>query len=153
MCCFTAASITDFSFVTTFTNIRNIIFAFKSIPIRIVLQYLHIGCIKKAHTIAKNLHVSDNAPLFYEFSQRSKTQEFYEKYKRRAKIEPKNAEMKRFHGMARARGYGLKSVSIQAKLTAIAVNLKRISRLISPKNTLIFKFLFQKSEMKIFYLV
>ena len=113
-------------------------------------------CIKKAHTIAKNLHVSDNAPLFYELSQRSKTQEFYEKYKKRAKIEPKNAEMKRFHGMARSRGYGLRSVSIQAKLTAIAVNLKRISRLISPKNTLIFqifKFIFQKSEMKILYSV
>jgi len=39
--------------------------------------------------------------------------------------------MKRFHGMDRARGYGLKSMSIQAKLTALAVNLKRIARLVS----------------------
>ena len=49
-------------------------------------------CMGKAKTIARNLHISDNAPLFYELSQRSKTQEFYEKYKKRAKIEPKNAE-------------------------------------------------------------
>jgi len=39
--------------------------------------------------------------------------------------------MKRFHGMGRARGYGLKSMRIQAKLTALAVNLKRIASLVS----------------------
>lgn len=89
-------------------------------------------CIGKTKSIARKLHISDNAPLFYELSMRSQTPEFLEKYKKRAKIEPKNAEMKRFHGLARARGYGLKSVSFQAKLTAIAVNLKRISKLISP---------------------
>jgi hypothetical protein len=38
--------------------------------------------------------------------------------------------MKRFHGLDRARGYGLKSMSIQAKLTALAVNLKRIAALV-----------------------
>jgi len=88
-------------------------------------------CIGKARTIAKKLHVSINAPEYYEHSQWAKSKEFYEAYKKRAKIEPKNAEMKRFHGLARARGYGLRSVSLQAKFTAIAVNLKRISQLIS----------------------
>lgn len=88
-------------------------------------------CIGNGKSIARRLKVSESAPLFYELSQRAKTDEFLEKYKMRAKIEPKNAEMKRFHGLARARGYGLKSISIQAKLTAIAVNLKRISKLIS----------------------
>jgi hypothetical protein len=39
--------------------------------------------------------------------------------------------MKRFHGMDRARGYGLKSMRTQAKLTELAVNLKRIAGLIS----------------------
>ena len=39
--------------------------------------------------------------------------------------------MKRFHGLARAKWYGLESVSKQAKLTAIAVNLKKIAKLIS----------------------
>ena len=38
---------------------------------------------------------------------RDNTEEFKEKRKRRAIIEPKNAEMKRFHGLARAEGYGL----------------------------------------------
>ena len=89
-------------------------------------------CIKKEKKIAKILNVSENAPLFFELSQRAQTEEFLEKYKKRAKVEPKNAEMKRFHGLARARGYGLISVSFQAKLTVIAVNLKRISKLISP---------------------
>ena len=37
--------------------------------------------------------------------------------------------MKRFHGMNRARGWGKRSVSFQAKFTAIAVNLKRIAAL------------------------
>lgn len=35
------------------------------------------------------------------------------------------------HGLARARGYGLRAVTIQAKLTAIAVNLKRIAALVA----------------------
>lgn len=49
------------------------------------------------------------------------------KYKKRFSIEWKNAELKRFHGLNRARGYGLLSVSVQSKLAAIAVNLKRIA--------------------------
>ena len=38
--------------------------------------------------------------------------------------------MKRFHGMARAIGWGLRNMALQAKFTAIAVNLKRIANLI-----------------------
>ena len=87
------------------------------------------------------LHVGENSQLFYELSKRSQTEEFAQKYKKRAKIEPKNAEMKRFHGLARARGHGLLSVSYQAKLTAIAVNLKRISKLISPLKSLFSAFI------------
>ncbi|KAB3534069.1 hypothetical protein F8154_09770, partial [Alkaliphilus pronyensis] len=45
--------------------------------------------------------------------------------------EGKNAELIRFHGLCRARGYGLLSVSKQSKLAAIAVNIKRISALAS----------------------
>ena len=77
----------------------------------------------------------ENAPEYYEHNQWSKTEEFKEGYKKRAKIEPKNAEIKRFHGLDRARGYGLKSVSTQTKLTIIAVNLKRICKLISASPT------------------
>ena len=66
---------------------------------------------------AKKLRVSVNAAEFYEINQFQKTEIFQEKYKKRAAHEWKNGEMKRFHGLARARGYGLESVSIQAKLT------------------------------------
>jgi len=39
--------------------------------------------------------------------------------------------MKCFHGLDRARGYGLKSISMQANMTALEVNLKRIAALVS----------------------
>ena len=81
----------------------------------------------------KKFHVSENTPAFYAESQRQKTEEFREKYKKRASIEWKNAEMKRFHGMARADGWGLRSMIFQAKFTAIAVNLKRIAKLVEQK--------------------
>ena len=41
------------------------------------------------------------------------------------------------HGLDRARGYGQLSMSTQAKLTAIAVNLKRIAKILSSKKLLI----------------
>jgi transposase len=44
----------------------------------------------------------------------------------RAHIEPKQAEMKRFHGLIRAIYSGLERVNIQALYTAIVVNLKRM---------------------------
>lgn len=47
--------------------------------------------------------------------------------KERAHIEPKNAEMKRFHGMARAKYWGLPKVNVQFIITAIVVNVKRKS--------------------------
>ena len=98
-------------------------------------------CMGKSTKKGKVLRISENAPEFYMHSQWAKTDEFLTEYKKRAKIEPKNAEMKRFHGMARARGYGLKSVTIQAKLTALAVNLKRICKLISSLSDSILRYL------------
>lgn len=80
---------------------------------------------------ARKLGVGENFKLYHEYSEDQKNSEFQEKYKSRACIENKNAEMKRFHNMAKARGYGLKSVRIQVKLTALTVNLKRIARIIS----------------------
>ena len=44
--------------------------------------------------------------------------------------------MKRFHGMVWARGWGLRSVSTQVKLTVIAVNLKRIAALVNNREQL-----------------
>jgi hypothetical protein len=87
----------------------------------------------KSGTKARKLRVSLATPKLYEYSQRQKMPEFLEKYKARACSEWKNGEMKRFLGMARARGLGLESVDRQTKLTAIAVNLKRIVALMHDK--------------------
>ena len=95
-------------------------------------------CIGGKKTIRKVMQVSTNAAEYYEYSQFEKTEEFRQKYRERSGIERKNAEMKRFHGLARARGYGLISVSLQAKFTAIAVNLKRIAKILSSSNDYIF---------------
>jgi len=54
------------------------------------------------------------------------TEGYKEDMKMRAHIEPKQAEMKRFHGLSRAIYRGLKRVNIQAIYTAIVVNLKRM---------------------------
>lgn len=89
-----------------------------------------IGCASGG----KKISVGENAGDYYLESQRQQTPEFKEKYRRRAASESKNAEMKRFHGMTRAKGWGLRSMSIQAKFTAIAVNLKRIAKLIGKGN-------------------
>ena len=91
-------------------------------------------CMGSVKGKAKKLGVSLNSAEFYEISQFQKSEVFQEKYKKRAAHEWKNGEMKRFHGLARARGYGLKALCIQAKLTAIAVNLKRIAGIIGESN-------------------
>lgn len=90
-------------------------------------------CMGKSKSKARRLEVSLNTAKLYEASQWQKSDEFLEEYKKRAAQESKNAEMKRFHGLARARGYGLDFVTQQAKLTAIAVNLKRIAALAAEK--------------------
>lgn len=113
-------------------------------------------CMGKSQRIAKMLQIGVNTPELYEYSQRAKTPEFLEEYRRRAKVEPKNAELKRFHGMNRAKGYGLKSVRIQAKLTALVVNLKRIARMVSASKglyALVFKLLYCKLLINQHYLI
>ena len=92
----------------------------------------------KARTKERVLRVALHTSEFYAISQSQKTAEFKERYKKRAAQEWKNAEMKRFHGLARARGYGLRSVSMQAKLTAIAVNLKKIAALVAERAAVFF---------------
>ena len=83
-------------------------------------------CIGKSKRIAKKLTVGMNTSELYEHSQFTKSEDFLERYKVRARIESKNSEMKRFHGLDRANGFGLQSVLFQAMFTAIAVNLKRM---------------------------
>ena len=108
-------------------------------------------CIGNNKNVRKILKVGQNAPKYYEYNQFNKTNEFQEEYKKRARIEGKNAEMKRFHGLARANGYGLLAVSKQAKLTAIAVNLKKIAKLFSSNShKIIIKI--QKINFQIYFL-
>lgn len=98
-------------------------------------------CIGKEKGKARKLKVAASAPIFYQMSQEQKKPEFLKKYKKRSAQEWKNGEMKRFHGMSRARGWGLRSITFQTKLTAIAVNLKRIAALLGekmPQNQLTF---------------
>ncbi|HJH31362.1 MAG TPA: IS5/IS1182 family transposase, partial [Methanosarcinaceae archaeon] len=45
-------------------------------------------------------------------------------------IEPKQGEMKRFHGMARAKFWGLAKLNVQAIITAITVNVKRFANVV-----------------------
>jgi transposase len=97
-----------------------------------------MACTKRAECMgkakgARELHVSVSAALFYEESARQKDPAFLERYKKRAAIEWKNAELKCHHGMARAKGYGLGSVSMQVKLTALAVNCKRMATIVARK--------------------
>lgn len=119
------------------------------------------SCSKKAECMtgkvkSKILAVGLNTAEFYGYSQEQKCPEFKEKYKKRAAHEWKNGEMKNHHGLGRARGYGLRSMSTQAKLTAIAVNLKRVAAILSFKppsffdlilNGLRFKLIFFKGAM------
>lgn len=97
--------------------------------------------------IARVLEVGINTPEFYGYSQEQKSEEFKEKYKNRACQEWKNGEMKNFHGLNRARGYGLRSMDAQAKLTALAVNLKRIASILSSE--IVSKFYFFAFECTI----
>ncbi len=59
------------------------------------------------------------------------TEGYKEDMKMRSHIEPKQAEMKRFHGLSRAIYRGLDRVSIQAIYTALVVNLKRMVKVLS----------------------
>ena len=79
----------------------------------------------------KILNLGLNTGDFYEISQEQKDPGWLENYHKRASIECKNAELKRFHGLARSRGYDLNSVSIHAKLATIAVNIKTIARIVA----------------------
>ena len=97
---------------------------------------------------AKILNIGINTPEFYEYSQEQKLPEFLEKYKKRACHEWKNGEMKNHHGLNRAKGYGKRSMSTQAKLTAIAVNLKRIANILSSKFPSFFDFILNMLRFK-----
>lgn len=53
---------------------------------------------------------------------------YRETYALRTRIEHRYAEAKQWHGLDRARGYGLMAMDVQAKMTATVQNLKRLVR-------------------------
>ncbi len=78
----------------------------------------------------RTITIGKHHELVLEAKEYNKTQDFKDDMKERAHIEPKHAEMKRFHGMARARYWGLTKVNVQFIITAIGVNVKRIVNVI-----------------------
>ncbi|HDL15880.1 MAG TPA: hypothetical protein ENH28_07010, partial [Euryarchaeota archaeon] len=58
-------------------------------------------------------------------------EEYCEDRKKRARIEPKQGEMKNLHGLKRAKYRSLLRIKTQAIMTAIVVNLKRFVKLLN----------------------
>jgi len=88
-------------------------------------------CDQRAAIIPKHLkgkkrgHIKNRYPSKLE-------QQYYRKAKRkRPRIEPKFGEMKNFHGLKRARYWGLEKMRVQVFLTGIVVNLKRMATLMT----------------------
>jgi transposase len=72
---------------------------------------------------------------YYDIIKRAELRNKTERYKEAAKIrilatEPKFAEAKRYHGLNRFRYRGIIQVSIQAILTAICINIKRLAKVV-----------------------
>ena len=78
----------------------------------------------------RTITVGKYPEIIKEAKEYNKTQDFKDDMKERAHIEPKNAEMKRFHGMARARYWGQTKVNVQFIITAMVVNVKRLANVI-----------------------
>lgn len=90
---------------------------------------LREGCYKPGSK-SKTYSIRILAEHFKEQIEFELSDTFKDRIKRRRIIEHKNAEMKRFHSMARAKYRGLFRMRIQAYLTAFVVNVKRMVRLI-----------------------
>jgi IS5 family transposase len=90
-------------------------------------------CILKEHCTKQDKRIvtkGKHHELVNKAREYNKTEQFKEDMRSRAHIEPKHAEMKRFHGLARAKYWGLPKVNIQGIITAIAVNVKRFANVI-----------------------
>lgn len=78
----------------------------------------------------RTITIGKHHELIKEAKEYNKTQDFKDDMRERAHIEPKHAEMKRFHGMARAKYWGLPKVNVQFIITAITVKVKRFANVI-----------------------
>jgi transposase len=83
-------------------------------------------CTKCDH---RTISVSKHYSIIEEAKNYGKSEQFKEDMRMRAHIEPKQGEMKRFHGLERAKFWGIAKLNVQAMLTAIVVNLKRFVKM------------------------
>ena len=86
-------------------------------------------------TTSKSLYRTFEISNYYDIIKRAELRNKTQRYKEAARLrilgtEPKFAEAKRFHGLHRFRYRGIEQVSIQAILTAICINIKRLARVV-----------------------
>jgi len=85
----------------------------------------------KSKTEPRMLRVSGDWQRKLKHKGFTETDKFKEQYKKRSGIERINAELKRWHGLARAKFRGLVKVRIQLFASCIALNLKKLAAFIS----------------------
>lgn len=90
---------------------------------------LRDGCLKP-DAKSKTYSIRIIAEHYKEHIEFENSDTFKERIRRRPIIEHKNAELKRYHGMTRAKYRGLFRMRMQAILTAFVVNAKRMVKLI-----------------------
>lgn len=90
------------------------------------------GCYK-GQKIGKSITVSDPHPAQEAAKQRQNSEEGKAIYRRRSVIEHKLAELKRFCGMQRARYRSFLRVYLQAIMACVVANVKRMTKLATPK--------------------
>lgn len=91
---------------------------------------MKVGCYKG--TKQKTYSISIKSKEHLDQMAYLETEEYHQRKKIRLRIEHKNAEMKRFHGLTTAKYRGLFGMQIQLGLTAFVVNVKRMMKLQEP---------------------
>lgn len=86
-------------------------------------------------TTSKHTYRTIDISNYYDVMERAGLRNKTQRYKEAARLriigtEPKFAEAKRYHGLRRFRYRGMEQVSIQAILTAICINIKRLARVV-----------------------
>jgi hypothetical protein len=87
----------------------------------------------RSKVYSRTVHVSVYEPLFQQMRARMESEEGRAAYRRRYKIEHKVADLARYCGMRRCRYRGLTRAGIHTLLAAIVSNIKRMARLLCPK--------------------
>ena len=78
----------------------------------------------------RGVNISVYEPLYREMRERMKSEAAQEAYRNRYRIEHKVADLARWCGMRRCRYRGLERAKIHTLLSAIASNIKRMTRLL-----------------------